>query len=256
MPSALFSPITLRGLTLPNRVVVSPMCQYAANDGSATDWHLMHLGSFCARRRRPGHRRDDQCRARWAHLATLRRALLRRQRSRLEARASISAAPIGDRQARHPARPRRPQGLDHAAVAPAASRSSRRKAPGRRLGHRPSRSAGLAHAACHDQGRHQADHRAITSSSAQRADAPRLRPDRAARRPRLSGAPIHVASVEPAHRRIRRHPRKIACAFRSKCSPRSARYGRRQADGHPHLGDRLGRWRLDAGRSGGASPAN
>ncbi len=46
MASVLFSPITLRGLTLPNRVVVSPMCQYNSNNGSATDWHLMHLGSF------------------------------------------------------------------------------------------------------------------------------------------------------------------------------------------------------------------
>jgi len=46
MASALFSPITLRGLTLPNRIAVSPMCQYNSNDGSATDWHLMHLGSF------------------------------------------------------------------------------------------------------------------------------------------------------------------------------------------------------------------
>ena len=46
MTSALFSPITLRGLTLPNRIVVSPMCQYASNDGTATDWHLMHLGSM------------------------------------------------------------------------------------------------------------------------------------------------------------------------------------------------------------------
>jgi 2,4-dienoyl-CoA reductase-like NADH-dependent reductase (Old Yellow Enzyme family) len=44
--SALFSAITMRGLTLPNRIVVSPMCQYASDDGSATDWHLMHLGSF------------------------------------------------------------------------------------------------------------------------------------------------------------------------------------------------------------------
>jgi 2,4-dienoyl-CoA reductase-like NADH-dependent reductase (Old Yellow Enzyme family) len=44
--SALFSPITLRGLTLNNRVVVSPMCQYASNNGSANDWHLMHLGGF------------------------------------------------------------------------------------------------------------------------------------------------------------------------------------------------------------------
>lgn len=46
MTSALFSPIAFRGLTLPNRIVVSPMCQYASNNGSATDWHLMHLGSF------------------------------------------------------------------------------------------------------------------------------------------------------------------------------------------------------------------
>jgi 2,4-dienoyl-CoA reductase-like NADH-dependent reductase (Old Yellow Enzyme family) len=44
MSSQLFSPITLRGLTMENRVVVSPMCQYSAEDGSATDWHLMHLG--------------------------------------------------------------------------------------------------------------------------------------------------------------------------------------------------------------------
>jgi 2,4-dienoyl-CoA reductase-like NADH-dependent reductase (Old Yellow Enzyme family) len=46
MSSALFTPTALRGLTLPNRIVVSPMCQYSAVDGSATDWHLMHLGKF------------------------------------------------------------------------------------------------------------------------------------------------------------------------------------------------------------------
>lgn len=44
--SALFAPISFRGLTLPNRIVVSPMCQYASVNGSATDWHLMHLGSL------------------------------------------------------------------------------------------------------------------------------------------------------------------------------------------------------------------
>src|SRR4029079_17950401 len=42
--SALFSPIKLAGLELPNRIVVSPVCQYSADDGSATDWHMMHLG--------------------------------------------------------------------------------------------------------------------------------------------------------------------------------------------------------------------
>ncbi|MGH7124151.1 MAG: NADH:flavin oxidoreductase/NADH oxidase [Stellaceae bacterium] len=46
MPSQLFTPIALRSLTLPNRIVVAPMCQYSADDGSATDWHRMHLGSF------------------------------------------------------------------------------------------------------------------------------------------------------------------------------------------------------------------
>ena len=44
--SALFSPITLRGLTLPNRIVVSPMCQYSSDDGAANDWHLIHLGGL------------------------------------------------------------------------------------------------------------------------------------------------------------------------------------------------------------------
>jgi 2,4-dienoyl-CoA reductase-like NADH-dependent reductase (Old Yellow Enzyme family) len=41
----LFSPLTIRGVTLRNRIVVSPMCQYSSQDGYATDWHLVHLGS-------------------------------------------------------------------------------------------------------------------------------------------------------------------------------------------------------------------
>ena len=45
--SQLFSPFTLRSLTLENRVVVSPMCQYICNgDGQMHDWHLMHLGQL------------------------------------------------------------------------------------------------------------------------------------------------------------------------------------------------------------------
>lgn len=46
MSSALFSPITFRGLTLPNRIAVSPMCQYNSSNGSANDWHLVHLGQL------------------------------------------------------------------------------------------------------------------------------------------------------------------------------------------------------------------
>ncbi len=41
----LMSPLTLRGVTLRNRVGVSPMCQYSADNGMADDWHLVHLGS-------------------------------------------------------------------------------------------------------------------------------------------------------------------------------------------------------------------
>jgi len=46
MTAKLFTPIQLGGITLPNRVVVAPMCQYSADDGSMTDWHLVHLGSM------------------------------------------------------------------------------------------------------------------------------------------------------------------------------------------------------------------
>jgi 2,4-dienoyl-CoA reductase-like NADH-dependent reductase (Old Yellow Enzyme family) len=42
----LFTPIELGGVTLPNRIVVSPMCQYSAREGRMTDWHLMHLGQY------------------------------------------------------------------------------------------------------------------------------------------------------------------------------------------------------------------
>lgn len=44
-PAPLFAPLRLRELTLPNRVVVSPMCQYSAMNGEVNDWHLVHLGA-------------------------------------------------------------------------------------------------------------------------------------------------------------------------------------------------------------------
>lgn len=44
--SPLFQPLELRGLTLANRIVISPMCQYSAAGGCATDWHLLHFGSM------------------------------------------------------------------------------------------------------------------------------------------------------------------------------------------------------------------
>jgi hypothetical protein len=44
--SRLFFPITLRGLTLDNRIVLSPMCQYASQDGNPSPWHTVHLGTY------------------------------------------------------------------------------------------------------------------------------------------------------------------------------------------------------------------
>ncbi|MDM7915487.1 MAG: oxidoreductase, partial [Candidatus Eisenbacteria bacterium] len=42
----LFSPLKLRSVEIPNRIAMSPMCTYSAGeDGIATDWHLVHLGS-------------------------------------------------------------------------------------------------------------------------------------------------------------------------------------------------------------------
>jgi 2,4-dienoyl-CoA reductase-like NADH-dependent reductase (Old Yellow Enzyme family) len=44
----LFDPLPIRGVTLQNRIAVSPMCQYSSDDGFANDWHLVHLGSRAA----------------------------------------------------------------------------------------------------------------------------------------------------------------------------------------------------------------
>jgi len=45
MSSKLFSPLSIKSITLKNRIVISPMCQYSSTDGFANDWHLVHLGS-------------------------------------------------------------------------------------------------------------------------------------------------------------------------------------------------------------------
>ncbi|MGE5505150.1 MAG: NADH:flavin oxidoreductase/NADH oxidase [Actinomycetota bacterium] len=44
----LFAPLAIRGMTMPNRIAVAPMCQYSAVDGCAQDWHLQHYGAMAA----------------------------------------------------------------------------------------------------------------------------------------------------------------------------------------------------------------
>ena len=46
----LFSPITIRGVTIPNRIVLSPLCMYSANEGVASDWQFAHLSTFARSR--------------------------------------------------------------------------------------------------------------------------------------------------------------------------------------------------------------
>jgi len=44
--SKLFNKLNIGALSLPNRIIIAPMCQYSAQDGAATDWHMMHLGTL------------------------------------------------------------------------------------------------------------------------------------------------------------------------------------------------------------------
>ena len=121
--SALFSPIKLRGLALANRIMVAPMCQYSADDGTANDWHLMHIGNFAMGGFRPGDaRRCYQCEmvgrithkcADNLHLENEAGAQARR-RFRLRSTGTSSSWPAG--------RPCRAQGFDR--PTPAAGRQA------------------------------------------------------------------------------------------------------------------------------------
>ncbi|HQD82363.1 MAG TPA: hypothetical protein PK929_04790 [Quisquiliibacterium sp.] len=59
----LFTPRSLRGLTLRNRIVLSPMLTYAARHGFASDWHFTHLAKYAVGGGRPGVRRVHQGRS-------------------------------------------------------------------------------------------------------------------------------------------------------------------------------------------------
>ena len=188
MTAQLFTPVELGGVTLPNRIVVSPMCQYSAVDGSAQPWHQVHYGM----------------------LAMSGAGLLCLEATHVERDGRITQGCLGlysdeneaamkpvvdwarawmpAGQARHPARPCRPQGLGAAAV------EGRRAAhPGRRarpavddrlgLGHSLRRQ--VAHAGRPRRGRPEARQAGLRrGDAAQRAAG--LRRGRAARRARLS----------------------------------------------------------------------
>ena len=224
--STLFSPLQLRGVTLKNRIVVSPMCQYSADHGVANDWHLVHLGRFAlgglasssSRRRRDAGR---------PHLLRRHGPLGATRRSPRSPASPNSSRPR--RRCRHPARACRPQGArrDRRGAAASTSATSRRTrsisatCPG-------SPPAPSAHAQDDSfpapaelEPRGIAAIRAAFADAARRADRRRLRHRRDPRRARLSAQRIPLARRQQAHRRLRRQPRKPHAP--------AARSGRRRA---------------------------
>ena len=140
MSSALFSPYRLAGLELANRIVVSPMCQYSADDGCANDWHLMHLGMLA----NSGaalvvvEATHVERHGRITHGCL---GLYNDDNEAALARVMRAGAARGQRQVRHPDRPFRPQGLGAAALGGRRRAESRTPIRGRPWPPRRSRSA-------------------------------------------------------------------------------------------------------------------
>jgi hypothetical protein len=136
---SLFEPLRLGGLTLANRIAVSPMCQYSAENGAANEWHLQHLGSLSLSGAglviveqtavEPPGRISHGCLGLYSDANEA--ALARRCRL-------LPAGGFGG--ARHSACPCRPQGFGEAAVGGRRAASPRRPMPGRPPRHPPSRS--------------------------------------------------------------------------------------------------------------------
>ena len=146
MSAKLFTPIELGGITLPNRIVISPMCQYSGRRRLHERLAPGPPRSPRLQRRRPDDGRGDARDARRPHHARLRRPLQRAQRGGDEARDRRVPARVEESD-RHPDRARRAQGLVAGAVgrarvaAPPTSRPGAPSRPRRRL------RRGLAHAA-------------------------------------------------------------------------------------------------------------
>ena len=221
----MFQPARIGSLELVNRVVVSPMDMYVAVDGLASDFHLVHLGGkalggaglvmtemVCVSaegRITPG------CAGLWNDEQ---QASLRRVTDFVHTNTAAQDRP--------PARPLRRQGLDEADVGGHRPAARRGQLAGRRpvTGALPrGRQPGAPRA---DPRRDGHDPRRVRRLRPPRRRG-RLRPARAALRPRLPALRVPLPGDQPADRRVRRRRRTAGCATRSRCSPRSARCGRR-----------------------------
>ena len=227
MSTQLFTPFPMRGLTLPNRIVVSPMCQYMSVNGSANDWHLMHLGQFAmgaaglviteATHVSAIGRISPRCLGLYSdeNEKTIKHVVDFCRRYGV-AKLGIQLAHAGRKGSAHTpfeggkALARERRRLDHGgavrvAVRPRLARAGSaesERAGGREAAVRRIREAGTAH---------------------------RLRSHRTACRARLPAAPVPVADFESAHRRIRRVARKSHALPARSVRRGTRRSGRRTA---------------------------
>ena len=207
----LFKPITLRGVTARNRIVVSPMSQYAAVDTMPTEWHLVHLGKFAMggagivfveetaveqRARKtyhcPGIYNDAQAKA-WRRITDF-----------LRSQGALSGDPTG---------PCRPQGRDQGAVgrlcaADRRTTPSTASAPWQGIAPSPIPFKPGAMVPLRDGSRRHQDRDREPRRSLPPLGRRRLRHLRNPRRARLRHPAVPVADHQQAHRRLRRRHRR------------------------------------------------
>ena len=197
----LFTPLKLRGITLRNRIGVSPMCQYSSVDGFADDWHLVHLGSR----------------------AVGGAGLVNTEATAVEARGRISASDLGiykdeqvaplarivrflhaaGRRRRDPAGARRAQGVDRRVRGRGAGRWRRPRLAADRRAERAGVRRRLSDARRARGARDRRPDRRLHQRGPARAQR-RLRPDRDPRRARLPDPSVPVAGHQPARRSVGR----------------------------------------------------
>ena len=213
MTATLFSPIRIGNLDIPNRIAVAPMCQYSADDGSATDWHLQH----------------------WMTLAMSGAGMVTVEMTDVERRGRISHGCLGLYSDHNEAAARRALAAARAVAAPGtkfgvqlahAGRKASCRRPWEGGGPLPAGRGPLADRLGLGRALGRGLARARTRSTrpriealigalrrCRRAGAPRrLRLHRAAQRPRLPAAPVPLAPLQPPHRRLGRPAREPPAA--------------------------------------------
>ncbi len=227
MTATLFSPITIGALDFPNRIAVSPMCQYSADDGVASDWHLQH----------------------WMMLAMSGAGMVTVEMTDVERRGRITHGCHGLYSDASEAAARRTLDAARRVAAPGTKFGVQLAHAGRKAScSRPWEGGGplgpdddpwqtvSASAIPFADGWHtpaaldEAGIEALVGhfiAAAHRAEARRLRLHRIARRARLPAAPVPLAFVQPTHRRLGRPAREPAAAAARGSSPRCGKPCRR-----------------------------